>query len=104
MEDLSEQVEFLESSANLSTSISDVQKAIELLTAARAKIAAGGCAYRVQRSSLTALSRPSKGAFDPRKAAGPLEEVIGCRTKGPEADICWSWEVWQDAGQGMFLR
>ena len=41
MDDLREQVELLESSANLSTSIDDVQKAIDMLTAARAKIAAG---------------------------------------------------------------
>jgi len=43
MDDLREQVELLESSANLATSISDVQKAIDQLTAARAKIAAGAC-------------------------------------------------------------
>jgi hypothetical protein len=41
MDDLREQVELLESSANLSTSISDIQQAIDQLTAARAKIAAG---------------------------------------------------------------
>lgn len=41
MDDLREQVELLESSANLSTSISDVQRAIDQLVAARAKIAAG---------------------------------------------------------------
>lgn len=41
MDDLREQVELLESSANLSTSIDDVQRAIDMLTAARAKIAAG---------------------------------------------------------------
>lgn len=43
MDDLREQVELLEGSANLSTSIADVQKALDLLTAARAKIAAGEC-------------------------------------------------------------
>jgi hypothetical protein len=47
MDDLREQVELLEAGANLSTSISDVQRAIDLLTAARAKIAAGACAYRL---------------------------------------------------------
>ena len=41
MDDLREQVELLESSANLSTSIDHVQRAIDMLTAARAKIAAG---------------------------------------------------------------
>jgi hypothetical protein len=41
MDDLREQVELLESSANLATSISDIQQAIDQLTAARAKIAAG---------------------------------------------------------------
>ncbi|KAH3974635.1 hypothetical protein HBH64_137680 [Parastagonospora nodorum] len=40
MDDLREQVELLENSANLSTSIEDIQKAIDQLTAARAKIAA----------------------------------------------------------------
>jgi hypothetical protein len=46
MDELMEQVELLESSANLSASINDVQKAIDMLTAARAKIAAGECADR----------------------------------------------------------
>ncbi|KAF2006679.1 hypothetical protein P154DRAFT_517715 [Amniculicola lignicola CBS 123094] len=40
MDDLREQIELLESTANLTTSINDVQHAIDLLTAARAKIAA----------------------------------------------------------------
>ncbi|KAH7138466.1 CTLH/CRA C-terminal to lish motif domain-containing protein [Dendryphion nanum] len=40
MDDLKEQVDLLESSANLADTIEDVQKAIDLLTAARAKIAA----------------------------------------------------------------
>lgn len=40
MDDLREQIELLESSANLSASIGDVQKAIDMLTAAREKIAA----------------------------------------------------------------
>jgi hypothetical protein len=52
MDDLREQVELLESSANLSTSIVDVQKAIDLLTAARAKIAAGTCACYAHSLSL----------------------------------------------------
>jgi hypothetical protein len=43
MDDLRKQVELLDSSANLSTSIDDIQKAIDQLTAARAKIAAGKC-------------------------------------------------------------
>jgi hypothetical protein len=47
MDDLREQIELLERSANLSTSIDDVQKAIDMLTAAREKIAAGGLLYRV---------------------------------------------------------
>lgn len=41
MDDLREQVELLESSANLSASIDHVQRAIDMLTAARATIAAG---------------------------------------------------------------
>lgn len=41
MDDLKEQIELLESSDNLSASINHVQKAIDLLTAARTKIAAG---------------------------------------------------------------
>jgi hypothetical protein len=39
MDDLREQVELLENSANLATSIDDIQRAIDQLTAARAKIA-----------------------------------------------------------------
>jgi hypothetical protein len=46
MDDLREQIELLESSANLSASINDVQKAIDMLTAARAKITAGESSYR----------------------------------------------------------
>lgn len=45
MDDLREQIELLESSANLSATINDVQKAIDLLTVAREKIAAGMFAY-----------------------------------------------------------
>ncbi|KAF2128055.1 hypothetical protein P153DRAFT_294536 [Dothidotthia symphoricarpi CBS 119687] len=40
MDDLREQMDLFERSANLSTSISDVQKAIDMLTAARERIAA----------------------------------------------------------------
>lgn len=47
MDDLREQIELLESSANLSSSIEDVQKAIDMLAAARERIAAGLSAYRV---------------------------------------------------------
>lgn len=47
MDDLREQIELLESSANLSASIGDFQKAIDMLTAARGEIAAGLFAYRV---------------------------------------------------------
>ncbi len=46
MDDLREQIELLESSANLSASIDHVQKAIDMLTAAREKIAAGSSACR----------------------------------------------------------
>lgn len=41
MDDLREQVDLLESSANLAGTINDVQGAMDLLIAARAKIAAG---------------------------------------------------------------
>lgn len=41
MDDLKEVVEQLESKANLSRAIEDVDKAIDLLTSARTKIAAG---------------------------------------------------------------
>jgi hypothetical protein len=41
MHELLEQLETLEKTANLSASIDDVQNAIDLLTAARAKIANG---------------------------------------------------------------
>jgi hypothetical protein len=47
MQELLEQLETLEKTANLSASIDDVQKTIDLLTAARARIANGKCPYRV---------------------------------------------------------
>jgi hypothetical protein len=49
MHELLEQLETLEQTANLSASIHHVQNAIDLLTAARAKIANGAHAYRMFR-------------------------------------------------------
>lgn len=46
MDDLREQIELFESSANLSASIDNVQRAIDMLAAAREKIAAGTSACR----------------------------------------------------------
>lgn len=46
MDDLMKQIELLEGTTNLSASIDDVQRSIDLLTAARAKIAAGNGPYR----------------------------------------------------------
>jgi hypothetical protein len=68
MDDLREQVELLESSANLSASIDDVQKAIEMLTAARAKIAAGKNPPITMTIYLAnqRTTRPEDGAFDSR--------------------------------------
>lgn len=61
MDDLREQVELLESSANLSTSINDVQKAIDMLTAARAKIAADP---KTAPLTLAKLQDPFKKTLD----------------------------------------
>jgi hypothetical protein len=47
MHELLEQLETLEQSANLSASIDDVQKTIDLLTAARARVANGKSSNRV---------------------------------------------------------
>lgn len=90
MDDLREQVELLENSANLSTSIDDIQKAIDQLTAARAKIAAGACLFHGPHWDVTDHDaiRSEDGALNPRKAAGPLQEIAGDRPEGPEARIC----------------
>lgn len=61
MDDLREQVELLESSANLSTSIDDVQRAIDMLTAARAQIAADPKAAPL---ALAKLKDPFKKTLD----------------------------------------
>ncbi|KAF1851444.1 uncharacterized protein K460DRAFT_362187 [Cucurbitaria berberidis CBS 394.84] len=61
MDDLREQVELFESSANLATSISQVQKAIDLLTAARAKIAADA---KTAPLTLAKLQDPFKKTLD----------------------------------------
>ncbi|EDU47530.1 conserved hypothetical protein [Pyrenophora tritici-repentis Pt-1C-BFP] len=61
MDDLREQIELLESSANLSTSIDDVQKTIDLLTAARAKIAADP---KLAPLTLAKLQDPFKKSLD----------------------------------------
>jgi hypothetical protein len=51
MHELLEQLDVLEQTANLSQSINDVQSVIDLLTAARDKIAAGIFPYRPLHSS-----------------------------------------------------
>ncbi|CAN9118287.1 unnamed protein product [Alternaria alternata] len=61
MDDLREQVELLESSANLSTSIDHVQRAIDMLTAARAKIAADP---KTAPLTLAKLQDPFKKSLD----------------------------------------
>jgi len=90
MDDLGEQVELLENSANLSASMADIQKAIDQLTAARAKIAAGACLLHGPHWDAADHDaiRSEHGALDPRKAAGPLQEVAGNRPEGPEACVC----------------
>lgn len=60
MDDLREQIELLESSANLSASIGDFQKAIDMLAAAREDIAAD----------------PSKAAFTLAKLKTPFNEAV----------------------------
>lgn len=57
MDDLREQVELLETTANLSTSISDIQKTIDLLTAARSRIAAGKLCAHCKPLSTDLISR-----------------------------------------------
>ncbi|RYN85125.1 hypothetical protein AA0120_g9029 [Alternaria tenuissima] len=61
MDDLREQVELLESSANLSTSIEHVQRALDMLTAARAKIAADP---KTAPLTLAKLQDPFKKSLD----------------------------------------
>ncbi|KAJ4366260.1 hypothetical protein N0V83_007896 [Neocucurbitaria cava] len=72
MDDLREQVELLERDANLSTSINDVQNAIDMLTAARAKIAAGEPIYRKRSGCVLILIRRRA---DPRTAALTLARL-----------------------------
>lgn len=72
MDDLREQVELLERDANLSTSINDVQNAIDMLTAARAKIAAGEPIYRKRSGCVPILIRRRA---DPRTAALTLARL-----------------------------
>ncbi|KAG9188370.1 hypothetical protein G6011_02293 [Alternaria panax] len=61
MDDLREHVELLESSANLSASIDHVQKTIDMLTAARAKIAADP---KTAPLTLARLQDPFKKSLD----------------------------------------
>jgi hypothetical protein len=74
MDDLREQVELLESSANLSTSIEHVQRALDMLTAARAKIAAGrnSPVDRAIQLANQGATRSQDGALDPRQTPRPL--------------------------------
>jgi hypothetical protein len=48
MDEFKEQIEYLENSANLSTSIQDVQTVIDQLTAMRATIAAGSSPHHIR--------------------------------------------------------
>ncbi|KAH9880634.1 hypothetical protein IAQ61_000928 [Plenodomus lingam] len=75
MDDLREQVELLESSANLSTSINDVQKAIDMLNAARAKIAADP---KTAPLTLAKLQDPFKKTLDTaQKDLKPIYAGLG---------------------------
>jgi hypothetical protein len=80
MDDLREQVELLESSANLSTSISHVQRAIDLLTAARARVAAGVCLVANAIDSMLTITRP-----DPQTAPTILSRLQDPLKKSLEA-------------------
>jgi hypothetical protein len=71
MDDLREQVELLENSANLSTSIDDIQQAIGQLTAARAKIAAGACLFHGPPIGTLLTTTPS----DPKTAPLTLAKL-----------------------------
>jgi len=61
MDDLGEQIALLESSANLSVSIADVQKAMDLVATARATIAADPATAPV---TLARLQDPFKKTLD----------------------------------------
>lgn len=83
MDDLREQVELLESSANLSTSINDVQKAIDQLVAARAKIVAGmELIFMHSRHSLT-LTRadPHTAPMTLAKLQDPFKKTLDAAQK-----------------------
>ena len=83
MDDLREQVELLESSANLSTSISDVQKAIDMLTAARAKIAAGQWLYRTGTGHILTRTRadPKTAPLTLAKLQDPFKKTLDTAQK-----------------------
>jgi translation initiation factor 2B subunit (eIF-2B alpha/beta/delta family) len=83
MDDLREQIELLESSANLSTSIDDVQKAIDMLIAAREKIAAGRSAYRViyRRMDNQSVTDPSKLPLTLAKLQDPFKKTMDAAQK-----------------------
>lgn len=83
MDDLREQIELLESSANLSTSIGDVQKAIDMLTAAREKIAAGMFALLCGLEAwLTSIAiDPSKAPLTLAKLQDPFKKTMDSAQK-----------------------
>lgn len=79
MDDLKEQIELLESSDNLSASINDVQKAIDLLVAARAKIAAGVWPYHhcARQQILTTITTdPQTTPLTLAKLHDPLKKTM----------------------------
>ena len=78
MDYFKEQIELLEGSANLSATIGDVQSAIDLLTAARAKIANGMCPYRSLHGEhmLTATADPQTAPLTLAKLQTPLKGMM----------------------------
>lgn len=75
MDDLGEQIALLESSANLSTSITDVQKAIDMVAAARAAIAADPTTAPI---TLARLQDPFKKTLDAaQKDLKPIYAGLG---------------------------
>jgi hypothetical protein len=65
MDDLLEQIEHLENEANLSSSLADVQRALDLLTSARAKL----------------LTDPEMAPMTLAKLQGPLQQSMEAANK-----------------------
>lgn len=108
MEALLEEYEKLSRKGNLSKSLEDVQKTIDLLVKARDSIAAStfhslSCDFlgRILRNMLIMTLRPEWRFSDTSKAPEPCQTVVRGHQRRPEGCLQRTGQLFKSIGQGL---